>query len=278
MDIVIITGMSGAGKTSVVNMCQDNDYYSIDNLPPKLIVDYLDFIEDNGVIKNKIAFVTDIRLGEFLLDLEPMVEELRKKGHSIKVIFVDATNQELVTRFQEKRRPHFYDEMPLEDAILKERNDLSEIKKFSDKYIDTTDKSLSELQSELLDILEIQNIEDVKIISFGFKYGQLMEADYIFDVRFLDNPYYNLDMRHKTGKEKIVSDYVLSMENAKEFLVKVEDLLEYIIPKFRESGKSNLVIGVGCTGGKHRSVAIAEELNKRLEKKYNTKVFHREEK
>lgn len=277
-DIVIITGMSGAGKTSAINICQDNGYYSIDNIPPKLITQYIDYAKKNNIEKEKIAFVIDIRLGRLLEDLENIVEDLRSKNYLVKIIFIDASDNELIRRFQEKRRPHIYVGIPLEEAIYRERNELSKIKKIADEYIDTTNRNIGYLQSKLLEILEVSSIEDIRIMSFGFKYGQLIEADYIFDVRFIKNPFYIKNLRSKTGLDKEVIDYVMGLEYTKEFISKSVDLLEFVIPKFKKVGKNNLVIGVGCSGGQHRSVVISEEINKILKNKYNSRVFHREEK
>ena len=222
--------------------------------------------------------MTDIRLGKLLEELENTAEDLRNKNYSVKIIYIDASDSELIKRFQEKRRPHIYGNIPLEEAIYRERNELIKIKKIADEYIDTTNKNIAYLQVKLLEILEISNAEDIKIMSFGFKYGQLIEADYIFDVRFMSNPFYIKNLRIKTGLDKEVVDYVMGLEYAREFVSKAIDLLEFIIPKFRNAGKSNLVIGVGCSGGQHRSVVIVEEINKILKEKYNSKVFHREEK
>lgn len=278
MDIVIITGMSGAGKTSVLNICQDNDYYSIDNIPPKLINEYFDLIQEDQRQYNKFAFVIDVRVGGFLEDLEDEINKLRRYGHKVKVIFLDASDEVLIKRFQEKRRPHYFKYLTLSNAIKLEREALLNVREITDVYIDTSGNNLSALNAKMLDIFGVQNSANIQIVSFGFKYGTLIEADFLFDVRFIDNPFYIPEMKEKTGKDKNVSDYVLGFDVTKEFVDKVEDLIDTVIPSFVQQSKNNLVIGIGCTGGKHRSVAITEELNSRLRKKYKTSVYHRERK
>ncbi|EHR36087.1 RNase adapter RapZ [Helcococcus kunzii] len=278
MDIVIITGMSGAGKTSVLNICQDNDYYSIDNIPPKLINEYFDLIKDDKGHYNKFAFVIDVRVGGFLEDLEDEIIKLRNDGHNVKVIFLDALDEVLIRRFQEKRRPHYFKSLTLSNAIALERETLLNVREFTDIYIDTSGNNLSALNSKMLDVLGVGNEANIQIVSFGFKYGTLIEADFLFDVRFIDNPFYIPEMKENTGKDKNVSEYVLGFEVTKQFLDNVEELINTVVPHFVQQSKNNLVIGIGCTGGKHRSVAITEELNLRLSRKYNTSVFHRERK
>lgn len=278
MDIVIITGMSGAGKTSVLNICQDNDYYSIDNIPPKLINEYFDLIKNQQGHYNKFAFVIDVRVGGFLEDLEDEIIKLREYGHTVKVIFLDASDEVLIRRFQEKRRPHYFKSLTLSNAISLEREALLNVREITDVYIDTSGNNLAALNSKMLDVLGVENEANIQIVSFGFKYGTLIEADFLFDVRFIDNPFYIPEMRENTGKDKNVSDYVLGFEVTQQFLNNVEDLINTIVPHFVQQSKNNLVIGIGCTGGKHRSVAITEELNTRLSKKYQTSVYHREKK
>lgn len=277
MDIVIITGMSGAGKTSVLNICQDNNYYSIDNIPPKLINEYFNIIDENKLNYNKFAFVIDIRVGYLLGDLEDEVKKLKDLGHNVKVIFLDASDAELIKRFKEKRRPHPYFDITLSNAIKKEREKLSIIREISDIYIETTGINLSQLNNKVLMAIDETKKPKIQIISFGYKYGNLKEADYQFDVRFINNPFYVDELKNQSGLDKNVSDYVLSFDISNEFIKKVNDLIESVMPHFIEQSKNNLVIGIGCTGGKHRSVSIAEELKKNLEKRYDTKTYHREQ-
>lgn len=278
MEILIITGMSGAGKTSAVNIAQDYNYTSIDNLPPKLIISYLDLIQKEQPELEKVAFVIDIRAGDFLVDLEDEINKVKEQGHTVKIIFVDASNDELIKRFQEKRRPHPYNDISLEDAIKKERKNLLNVREIADYYINTTDNNLNQLKNRFLEILDIINEPNIKIVSFGFKYGILREADFIFDTRFIENPYYIPELRAKSGLTKEIQDYVMGHEDALEFVNKIADLIEFIAPSFTKQGKNNILIGIGCTGGMHRSVTIAEKINNRLSKKFKSSVFHREEK
>lgn len=276
MEILIITGMSGAGKTSVVNIAQDNDYKSIDNLPPKLIKDYLGLLESKDENIEKLAFVIDIRAGSFLEDLQDVVDKLEEDGHHVKIVFIDANDDELIRRFQEKRRPHPYKNMVLENAIRKERQDLVNVRGMADYYIDTSSNNLSQLNSRIIEILDAKNEPIIKLVSFGFKYGILKEADFVFDARFIENPFYVKELKYKTGKDKEVQDYIKAHPKAQGFSQKIIDLIDYIAPSFTEQSKNNLLIGIGCTGGRHRSVSIAEYLYKELGKKYKTSLFHRE--
>lgn len=278
MEILIITGMSGAGKTSVLNICQDNDYYSIDNIPPKLINEYFDLIKEESVNYKKFAFVIDVRVGDFLVDLEDEVKNLRKLGHDVKILFLDASDEELVRRFQEKRRPHPLKDLTLSNAIEEERKKLRNVRELTDVYIDTSGNNLAILNNKLLRVIGVESHANIQVVSFGFKYGSLKEADYIFDVRFIDNPFYIDSLKRLSGQDQSVKDYVLNFDVTKQFLNKVEELIDTVLPGFIIQSKSNLVIGIGCTGGKHRSVAIAEELSKRFSKKCKTSVFHRDQK
>lgn len=277
MEVVIITGMSGAGKTSVLNICQDNDYYGIDNIPPKLISEYFQLIDSENMEYNKFVFVIDIRSGHFLNDFENEIIKLRKQGHDVKIIYLDADDDELIRRYQEKRRPHPYKNLSLGNAIKKEREEMLKIRELSDYYLNTTGFNSSSLKNKLLEILEVKEKATIYIISFGFKYGILKEADLLFDVRFITNPFYIQTLKEKSGKEEEVRNFVLGFEASKEFINKIEDLVDFLVPNFLKQSKSNLVIGIGCTGGKHRSVVISEKLNDILREKYDVNVYHREQ-
>ncbi|MFM1514683.1 RNase adapter RapZ [Helcococcus ovis] len=277
MEVVIITGMSGAGKTSVLNICQDNDYYGIDNIPPKLISEYFQLIDSENMEYNKFVFVIDIRSGHFLNDFENEIIKLRKQGHDVKIIYLDADDDELIRRYQEKRRPHPYKNLSLGNAIKKEREEMLKIRELSDYYLNTTGFNSSSLKNKLLEILEVKEKATIHIISFGFKYGILKEADLLFDVRFITNPFYIQTLKEKSGKEEEVRNFVLGFEASKEFINKIEDLVDFLVPNFLKQSKSNLVIGIGCTGGKHRSVVISEKLNDILREKYDVNVYHREQ-
>lgn len=279
MDLVIITGMSGAGKTAVLNLCQDNDYYVLDNLPPSLIKDVIVLLRGAKVAKTKLALVIDIRGGEFFDDLDEEVEYLKKQGINIKIIFVDASDEILLKRYKELRRPHPQGKgMTLLQAIKNERKELEKVKEMSDHYVDTTYFNLPRLQYNIGKILGDDTSFFIQFVSFGFKNGILKEADFVFDVRFTKNPFYIEELKELPGTNKKVSDYVISGSEVQSFLDKVEELLFELSSSFEKQGKSSLMVGVGCTGGKHRSVAIAEELHNRfLNKNINSEIYHRDQ-
>lgn len=276
MKIVIITGMSGAGKTTALNFCQDNDYHIIDNLPPTLLEEYIETInkQDTG---DKVAIGIDIRSGNLLKELNREVTKLLNSKHDVKIIYLDAETAELIERFQENRRPHPYKDVTLEEAIEKERADLLEVREFINEYIDTTSMKAAQLKNRIKFVLGEKDESKIQVVSFGYKYGILKEADYLFDVRFIDNPFYIKELKHKTGKDKDVIDYVMSFPITSEFIDMVINLMEKVIPEFINQGKRHLVIGIGCTGGKHRSVVISERINKLLKEKYDSNIYHREE-
>ena len=276
MKIVIITGMSGAGKTTALNFCQDNDYHIIDNLPPTLLEKYIEIInrQDTG---DKVAIGIDIRSGNLLKELNREVNKLLNSKHDVKIIYLDAETTELIKRFQENRRPHPYKDVTLEEAIEKERANLLEVREFVNEYIDTTSMKAAQLKNRIIFVLGEKEEFKIQVVSFGYKYGILKEADYLFDVRFIDNPFYIHDLKNKTGQDKKVIDYVISFPITSEFINIVINLIEKVIPEFINQGKRHLVIGIGCTGGKHRSVVISEIINKILKEKYNSNIYHRQE-
>ena len=276
MKIVIITGMSGAGKTTALNFCQDNEYHIIDNLPPTLLEEYIETInkQDSG---DKVAIGIDIRSGNLLKELKREVAKLLKSNHDVKIIYLDTETSELIKRFQENRRPHPYKDVTLEEAIEKERTDLLEVREFVNEYIDTTSMKASQLKNRIKFVLVEKDEAKIQVVSFGYKYGILKEADYLFDVRFIDNPFYIKELKYKNGKDMDVIDYVMSFNITIDFIDMVINLVEKVIPEFINQGKRHLVIGIGCTGGKHRSVVIAETINKLLNEKYDSNIYHREE-
>lgn len=279
MDIVIITGMSGAGKTAVLNLCQDNDYYVLDNLPPSLIKDVIDLLKGAKVAKTKLALVIDIRGGEFFDDLYEEIEKLKALGVNLKIIFVDASDETLLKRYKELRRPHPQGKgLPLEKAIKSEREELVKLRKMADYYVNTTFFNLSSLQYNVGKILGNDASFFIQFVSFGFKHGILKEADFVYDVRFTANPFYVPELKELSGKDKKVSDYVINNDEVIFFLDSVEELLLGLSSHFEKQGKSSLMVGIGCTGGKHRSVAIAEELHRRFsEKNINSEIYHRDQ-
>lgn len=268
MDIVIITGMSGAGKSSTLDIFEDMGYYAIDNLPPALIIKIAELSRDSHKAIEKLAVVVDIRGGKFFDDLIKAVIDLKDSGENVSLLYLDSKDEILVRRYKELRRPH-----PLSKSgntligIAKEREALKDIQEMVDNFIDTTGLTTGELKSRIV-ALYGQDEEDrklhISIVSFGFKNGILLDGDLVFDVRFLPNPYYIKELKNKSGNDKEVFDYVMQFEDSKLFVEKIIDLLEFLIPKYEKEGKTNLVVGIGCTGGQHRSVTMANEISRRL--------------
>lgn len=280
IQVVIITGMSGAGKTVATRIFEDLGYFCIDNLPPTLMPKFIDLIEDSDSDKlNKVALVMDLRGREFFdslfasLDAFSKAEKIRPK-----ILFLDAKDQTLVRRYKETRRSHPLSQKgrPIEGIRL-ERKKLEEVKGLAQYYIDTTDMSPRQLRDRI--ITEFGNESEtfrVNLLSFGFKYGLPIDADLVFDVRFLPNPYYVQHMRERTGLDPDVSEYVLKWTETHQFLGKLMDLLTFMLPQYKREGKGQLVVAIGCTGGKHRSVALAEWIGKKLSVDYPTIVSHRD--
>ena len=280
MEAVIITGMSGAGKTLALNHFEDMGYYCMENLPPKFIVDFVELINNSTKSIEKLAIVIDVR-ARFFEDLSETIQNLKKMDCELKVLFLDASNRTLINRYKELRRPHPVNPNgALSDSIELEREMLSEIKDNSDIIIDTTRLSASSFKNKLNTLFFNGNKKDlvINIESFGFRNGILVEADLIFDVRFLPNPYYIEELKELNGKDDEIQNYVMGFDDSKIFLNKVVDLLEFLIPKYKAEGKNMLTIGVGCTGGKHRSVCLAEKIYSELKKEHsNVNISHRDE-
>ncbi|NSW91685.1 MAG: RNase adapter RapZ [Firmicutes bacterium] len=281
MEFLVITGISGAGKSLVAKYMEDLGYFCVDNLPPALIPKFAEIVSRSGGKINKIALVIDVRGRELLNDFFPSLEALKDLGFNYKILFLEASNNVLVKRYKETRRSH-----PLAhsgrviDGINEERQILQEIKKSADHVIDTSNLSPAQLKEEINNIFlkgkEFKGMI-ISIISFGFKYGIPIDCDLVFDVRFISNPYYIPSMRKLTGKNEAVKDYVLNNELTVVFFEKLIDLLDFLIPNYIKEGKSQLVIGIGCTGGRHRSVAIGELLYQTLsDKQYSVIIDHRD--
>lgn len=274
---LLVTGMSGAGKSSVLKMLEDDGFFCVDNLPARLLPSLVKANREEEPFK--IAVGMDIRNGEGLLHLEKMLGELKKNG--VEILFLEAGDESLVMRYKETRRLHpLMGEGRVEKCIAIEREKLSRIKKEADYIIDTSRLLIRELRGSLTKILQSEDRYKsfvVTLLSFGFKYGLPMDVDLVFDVRFLPNPYYIESLREKTGRDAPVYDYVMKEEAARIFLTKMTDMLDFLIPKYMEEGKTNLVVGIGCTGGKHRSVSLAIALMKWFEgSDYSVRMEHRE--
>jgi UPF0042 nucleotide-binding protein len=266
--LVIITGMSGAGKTIAVQSLEDLGFFCVDNLPPVLIPKFAELIEQSQGRIARVALVIDLRGREFFTALSESLGYL-KEHYTIRseILFLDATDSVLVQRYKESRRRHPLapEGMPLE-GIQNERKLLEDLKGWATQVIDTSSLKPGQLKEKIVSRFSNsgQNTLNINVTSFGFKYGVPIDADLIFDVRFLPNPHYIDNLRPRTGQDQEVYDYVMKWAETQEFLQKLLDLLQYLIPQYHKEGKSQVVIGIGCTGGKHRSVAIAEYLGKML--------------
>ena len=284
MRFVIVTGMSGAGKSTALKMLEDMEYFCVDNLPVPLIDKFVQLIKDSasGEIE-RVAIGVDIRSGRSLDELKTVLEKISFSGIESEILFLDADDTALVRRYKETRRSH-----PLagagrvDDGIQKERERLQFLKEYADYILDTSKLLTRELKAELEKIfVENRTFKNlmVTVLSFGFKYGIPQDAYLFFDVRFLPNPYYVPELKHKTGNQKEVQDYVLNSPVSHEFLNKLVDMIKFLIPNYIEEGKNQLVIGIGCTGGHHRSVTIANELYNQLnssDASYGIRLSHRD--
>ncbi len=282
MRLVILTGMSGAGKSTALKMMEDIGFYCVDNLPIPLIETFIELSETSGEELQKFAIGIDIRSGHSLSKLHDILERLDEKEKSPEILFLDAENSVLVKRYKETRRNHpLSGKERVETGITAERERLTFLRKRADYIIDTSRLLTRELRAELDKIFvnqqEYQNLF-ITILSFGFKYGIPADSDLVFDVRFLPNPYYVEDLRAKSGNDKEIQDYVLQFEEAHAFLEKLTDMVNFLIPNYIVEGKNQLVVSIGCTGGKHRSVTLANELYKKLcgKRAYGLKIEHRD--
>lgn len=264
MEFVILTGMSGAGKSQAVKVLEDINYYCMDNMPPALLPNFAELCRESTKEVSKVAVVADIRGGIFFNDLFKSLDVLKDKGIKYSILYLDAADDELVKRYKEQRRPH-----PLSttgriiDGIQKERHLLKEVKQKSDYIIDTSNMKLGRLKTEILSIFlkgELFHNMSISVISFGYKYGIPRESDLVFDVRFLPNPYYIENLKKCTGNDESVQEYVMQFDNSKIFVDKLIDMLKFLMPQYMKEGKTNAVVSIGCTGGKHRSVTIANKV------------------
>ncbi len=278
--LLIITGMSGAGKTVAVRSFEDLGYYCVDNLPPTLLPKFLELMKDSTNNIKKVALVMDLRGREFFDTLFEALDTLdREEWIEEHIIFLDAKDETLVSRYKETRRSHplAVGGLPLK-GIKQEREILGELRGRAQRIIDTTDLKPKELREKIVELYadDQQEVFSVHFVSFGFKYGTVIDADLVFDVRFLPNPHYIAHMRPLTGLNPEVAAYVFKWADTQKFNEKVLDLLEFMLPQYKKEGKSQLVIAIGCTGGQHRSVALTEFFSKQLSGQYITHITHRD--
>lgn len=280
--LVIITGLSGAGKTEALKYFEDAGYYCIDNLPAKLILNLIDSFSDSSKKIDKIALAIDLRSGYFFDEIYKILEKIKELGISCKILFLEASKSILIKRFSLTRRKHpLVQDGNLDLGIEKEIEKMHNLREISDFIIDTTLLTPKELRIAITDNLmsetEKKSQIQISIISFGYKYGIPQNVDIIIDVRFLPNPFYDENLKDLSGEDKEVIHYVLNREETKEFLMMFEKMLDFLIPNYIEEGKSYLGIGIGCTGGRHRSVVIAERIFEYLKvRRYSVKLLHRD--
>lgn len=281
ISLVVITGMSGAGKTVALQCFEDMGYYCIDNLPPSLLPTFWDLVQKSDQIK-KVCLVIDLRTRQFFSEMNEILAKLGSRlGFNLTLIYLDASDSSVVSRYKETRRKH-----PLAreggttlEGIKKEREALSPIRMKANLLIDTTTLTPRELRETLMREFENEggNVFSIEVISFGFKYGLPIDADLVMDVRFLPNPHYIPELRPLTGKDVSVYQYVMRQKETELFYQKLIDLIDFTLPRYQNEGKTNMVIAIGCTGGQHRSVALAERIGHHIEGMgYKTHISHRD--
>ena len=281
MDLLIVTGMSGAGKSQAANALEDMGFYCVDNIPPTIIPNFIDLASHSGERLTRIAIVTDVRGGEMFTEITDVLKDLKNKNIEFKILFLDAADEVLIHRYKENRRKHplSNEDVSLADAVKTEREILNSLRYHADYTIDTSYISNAQLKVKLSDIFfgSVSNVLKIQCESFGFKYGADTEADLVFDVRCLPNPFYVEELKRKTGLDSEVRDYVMGGSESVEFFNKLTDFIDCAVPLYAKEGKSQLTIAIGCTGGKHRSVTFAELICKHLKQQnYNCVTVHRD--
>lgn len=282
MRFVVVTGMSGGGKSTVLKMLEDAGFYCVDNLPISLVEKFVELISMPNSEVSKVALGLDVRSDQSFEDATRILAQMKQKGYAFEILFMEADEKVLIKRYKESRRIHpLAMDGRVEDGVRRERKVLENVRKSADYVIDTTHLLTRELKEEL-DRIFVENGEYnslmVTVMSFGFKNGIPADADLVFDVRFLPNPFYIDQLKEKTGNDKEVQDYVMGFDEAEVFMGKLTDMIGFLIPNYVKEGKYSLVVAVGCTGGKHRSVTLANELYKRIKDKgtYGIKLYHRD--
>jgi UPF0042 nucleotide-binding protein len=280
MKALIITGLSGAGKSSVIKSLEDIGYYCIDNLPPNLMSDFVKLIAHSDEEINKIAFVIDLRSGKLFDELENGIKRLEKYADEIGILYLEANDDIILKRYKESRRSHPYSsDGTLTDGIYLERQKLADIREKADYIIDTSNLNIHQLRDRIKKIFLTQNQDELSVIliSFGFKKGIPLDVDMLFDLRFLPNPFYIENLREQTGLNQEVRDYVMDSDVSREIYKKIREMIDFLIPQFKKEGKSEIIIGIGCTGGNHRSVTFTYLLEAYLkEQKHPVTAVHRD--
>lgn len=282
MRFVIVTGMSGGGKRTALKMLEDAGFYCVDNLPVPLIEKFVELITMPGSEISKAALGLDVRADQSFDDIQKILNALKQAGYVYEILFMDASDSTLLKRYKESRRMHpLAPEGRVEDGIIKEREILASVKNDAEYVIDSSNLLTRELKGEIERIFisnEEYNSLMITVVSFGFKYGMPIDADLVFDVRFLPNPYYIEELKPLTGNDPSVQEYVMKFAESRQFLDKLTDMVQFLIPNYVKEGKHQLVIAIGCTGGRHRSVTLANELYVWLKNKgnYGLTVNHRD--
>lgn len=282
MRFIIVTGLSGAGKTQAIRSLEDLGYFCVDNLPPTLIPKFAEACYQTDGRIDKIALVIDIRGGKFFDDLFESLKHLKNEGYKYEILFLDASDEVLIKRFKESRRKHpLAPDGRILNGISLEKNKLREVKDRADTIIDTSKLATRELREEITKIYseegQIETQLIITVLSFGFKYGIPLDSDLVFDVRFLPNPYYIPELKKYSGNDEPVRDYVMGFQETREFVDKLEDMLKFLIPNYLKEGKRQLIVSIGCTGGRHRSVAIANSIFEKLKDSgYKINIDHRD--
>lgn len=282
MRFVIVTGLSGAGKTQATRALEDLGYFCVDNLPPKLISKFAEVCTQSGGNIEKVALIIDIRGGVFFDDFFEALNYLKENEFKYEILFLEATDEVLIKRFKETRRSHpLSPEGRVLTGITQEREKLREVKNVADIIIDTSKYEIRHLRDKINKTYGNHTYPEkqlsITVLSFGFKYGIPVDSDLVFDVRFIPNPFYIPELKKYSGNDEPVKEYVLKQEETISFIEKLMDMLKYLIPNYIKEGKRQLIISIGCTGGRHRSVAIANEIYERLNKEnYNSKIEHRD--
>lgn len=283
MQLVIVTGMSGAGKSRAINALEDIGFFCVDNMTPQLIPTFVKLLWDSTELREKVAIVADTRLGDSFSQLFKALDELQDMNCEYKILFMDADNDVILRRYQETRRKHplsnYNSPNDLREIISNEREILKKARNIADYVIDTSLISTAQLKERIAKMFldDVTNTLKINVVSFGFKYGVPTDSDLLFDVRCLPNPFYIPELKDHTGLEESVREYVMSFEQAKGLAPKLLDLINYLIPLYISEGKSQLTVSIGCTGGKHRSVVFSELVYNNLkEKGYHALVYHRD--